>query len=326
MKDKMTPITSHHLNAGGLQVSVTNYGASLQDLRLSSHDIPLVLGFTNASDYARGQHYLGATAGRVANRISPAEITIDGQTYQLEKNERGKQMLHGGSLGCGRALWDVASICDEAITFILDEPDGHMGFPGALHISCTYQVTGPQKLSIFYEAYCDKPSFVNLAHHSYFRLDHQPDISDHHLQIFADSYLPVDNDNIPTGMIVSVDNTVFDFRQMGKIGMREFDHNYCLSQSKKVRPVAQLYSPHSGIKMTLSSDQPGLQFYTSHHLDERADNHHGRAYRKFDGICLEPQIWPNSPNMPQAPCCLLRPGEVYTQRLDLQFSTSEITG
>lgn len=303
-----------------MQVSLTNYGASLQDLRLLSHDIPLVLGFPDAQDYAAQTSHMGATAGRYANRIAAGQITIDGHSYQLDQNEAGHHCLHGGSQGCGTRLWQLAAYDERSVTFTLDEADGHMGFPGAVHLRCQYQMIAPQTLAITYHATTSAPTFVNLAHHSYFKLDDRDDNSRHELQIMADHYLPVTASNLPDGRQEPVAKTAFDFREMRPIGKQDYDHNFCLANRDIMRPIARLYSPYSGIEMQMDSDQAGLQFYTAHHLDEAARTHHGRAYRKSDGICLEPQNWPNSPNMAQFPSSLLRPSETYHQRLILRFT------
>lgn len=318
----MPPITSHQISAHGLSVSVTNYGASLHDLRLTDHNQPLILGFSDPSDYAHHHSHMGATAGRYANRISPAEITIDGKHHLLDANENGTTILHGGAQGCGTRLWQLVHHDKTSITFRLIEEDGHMGFPGKVEIEACYEVTAHQTLTISYHATSTAPTFMSLAHHSYFRLDNEADISAHELQIMAEQYLPVDDANLPTGEIATVANTAFDFRQQTAIGPRAFDHNFCLSSTtpSAIRPVARLFSPHSGIEMSIASDQPGLQFYTAHHLDERAPNHHGRPYRGFDGVCLEPQNWPNSPHMPHFPSSLLPKGAHYQQTLSLAFA------
>jgi len=316
----MSQIISHQMNAHGLYACVTNYGASLQDLRLNSHDMPLVLGLTAPEDYASHNAHMGATAGRYANRIAGGSVVIDGQAHQLDRNEGGKNTLHGGRKGCGTALWELIEAGENYAIFCLEESDGHMGFPGAVRYLCHYEIMANATLAISYEASTTATTFINLAHHSYFRLDEQTDISGHELQIQACHYLPVDELNLPDGRIMPVANTAFDFTKRTPIGRREFDHNFCLTPADEMRQIARLYSPHSGIEMVLCSDQTGLQFYTAHHLDERAPNHHGRAYGAFDGICLEPQNWPNSPHMKDAPSSLLRPDETYRQKLTLQFS------
>lgn len=320
----MSNIISHKMTAYDLDVSVTNYGASLQDLRLSGHALPLVLGFPAATDYANHKAHIGATAGIYANRIAGGQFTIDDATYQLSCNEHNRTTLHGGTNGIGTQIWDLVDAADDKAVFAITQRDGHMGFPGNINVTCTYQITAKGTLSISYRATTSKPTFVNLAHHSYFRLDDAPDISDHELAIFADHYLGVDDDNLPCeGAPLCVAGTPFDFRSQRLIGNVPIDHNYCLaplpSKNAGLRPVARLYSPKSKISLQVSSDQNGLQCYTAHHLDEMAPNHHDRPYRAFDGICLEPQNWPNSPNRDDFPSSLLRPDEIYHQRLELYF-------
>lgn len=320
----MSDIQNYNLSANGLAASVTNFGASLQDLRLLDDDRPLVLGFQNPSDYAQNQSHLGASAGSYANRIANGRYQLDDVTYQLDQNENDKHMLHGGHEGTGVQIWDCIKASEDTVLFQLKQSSGHMGFDGNLDMRCRYELLAPQILSITYEAICDKPRFINMAHHSYFRLDDSPTINDHELEIYADTYLPVDGDNIPTGELCPVADTPFDFRTKKAIGMRAYDHNYCLPPSDFIRPVARLRSARSGLCLTLHSDQIGLQFYSSDHLNEQAPNHHGRPYHPRDGICLEPQFWPNSPNMPHFPSAYVPAHTKYQQTLWLEITTDEV--
>lgn len=320
----MDEIISHALTAFNVRLRVTNYGASLQDLRLDGYDLPLVLGFSDAQDYANHNSHMGATAGRYANRIANGHIVIDGQPFTLDRNEQARTTLHGGSKGCGVQLWQLEEATNTSALFHLEEADGHMGFPGAVFMRCHYEIIGDGAVAITYSATTTKPTFVNLAHHSYFRLDDHDDISAHQLQIAANHYLPVDDNNLPASSPEPVANTPFDFTSMTEIGNRLYDHNFCLSGADTgLRPVARLYSPHSGISLNIESDQPGLQCYTAHHLSESGVTHHGRAYHSRDGICLEPQNWPDSPNRPTFPSSLLRPDEIYRQQLILRFTTNK---
>ena len=319
----MTNVISHKMSAHGLDVSVTNYGASLQDLRLTDHPLPLVLGFSDHQAYATQNAHMGATAGRYANRIAGGTCQIAGQRFVLDKNEADKHTLHGGRHGCGTAIWTLADCTAHSATFTLTEPDGHMGFPGEVALSCHYHICEDQTLSISYEATTTAPTFINLAHHSYFKLDDQPTICDHQLEILADQYLPVRADNLPVGAPEFVSDTKFDFRSMRAIGDEVFDHNFCLDNRRDMRQIARLFSPHSGIEMTIRSDQAGLQFYNAAHLNEAGPTHHGRAYHGFDAVCLEPQNWPNSPNQPDYPSSLILPNERYEQQLILQVKIHE---
>ena len=319
----MSDIQNYILSAYGLNASVTNFGASLQDLRLADDDIPLVLGFENPSDYATNTSHLGASAGSYANRIANGRYQLNDKTYQLDQNENNQHMLHGGHQGTGVQLWDCIEACDDAVLFQLHQPSGHMGFEGDLELICRYEMVAPQILSITYEAVCDRPRFINIAHHSYFKLDDSPTIDNHELEIYADEYLPVDDNNIPTGELCPVAHTDFDFRKKRPIGNKAYDHNYCLAPSDSIRPVARLRSARSGLCLTLHSDQIGLQFYSSDHLDEQAPNHHGRPYQPRDGICLEPQFWPNSPNMPHFPSAYVPAHTRYKQTLWLEITRDE---
>ena len=175
----MSAIESFQLSGNGLDVSVTNYGASLQDLRLQGSDMPLVLGFEKAADYATQNSHMGATAGRVANRIAKGYISLDDKIFPLDTNEEGRTTLHGGTEGCGKRLWQAQQHSKTHISFTLEDEDLHMGFPGTVQLTCHYEITAPRTLTIGYEAHTSAPTFVNLAHHSYFRLDDSPDITAH---------------------------------------------------------------------------------------------------------------------------------------------------
>ncbi len=180
-----------------------NWGAVLQDLRLTGHDAPLVLGFDRFDYYPAHSPYMGAIAGRYANRIANGRFTIDGTTYQADKNFLGKHTLHGGSKSFGKQVWEVLLHGDDFVTFALHDPAGAMGFPGALDVTCTYRMKIPGTLSVELSATCDEPTLCNLAHHSYFNLDDggSGDILDHRLMLAGAAYLPVDEELIPTGVV-----------------------------------------------------------------------------------------------------------------------------
>ncbi|MGC6529773.1 MAG: aldose epimerase family protein [Candidatus Puniceispirillaceae bacterium] len=319
-------LDSHSITAFGLMVRVTTYGASLMDLRLcdapdfASHS--LVLGFTNPASYASHNAHMGATAGRYANRIANGQFQINGQDYHCDRNENGTHCLHGGSQGCGTMIWQITDHGPDFVTMCYEEPDGWMGFPGRVRYECTYQLKPDATLAIMYKAQVSQPTIINLAHHSYFNLSGGSDIADHLLQVAADDYLPVRPDMIPTGEIVPVANSLFDFREKRAIGHHAYDHNFCLRPHQGLRQVACLSHPQTGIEMRLSSDQAGLQFYTGDHLHERVDTHHKVPYGPRSGLCLEPQNWPNSPNEDHFPSALVTPSMRYHQQLEMTFSLS----
>jgi aldose 1-epimerase len=316
-----------NLAGGGLTASIFSWGAALQDLRLEGHAPPLVLGFQEFADYPQHSPYFGATPGRYANRIANGRFALDGQTHQLDRNQQGTHHLHGGSEGMGKRIWRIAALEADRVRFEIDDPDGHMGYPGNCRASCTYHLKPGGVLSVVHRAETDQPTLCNMAHHSYFNLDGRPDILDHEMMIAAEHYLPVDDDLIPTGAIASVAGTPFDFRDMSPIcrdgEQYHHDHNFCLSEGRtNKRAVALLRSPFSGVAMEVWTGEPGLQFYSGCKLDTAVPGLEGKPYGAFAGLCLESQIWPDSPNHGQFPSAVLRPGEQLVQETDYIFSRS----
>lgn len=310
-------ITGH-----GLTATFTEWGASLVDLRLDRHDAPLVLGLADLSDYAAGHaSYMGATAGRCANRIGHATYTLDGETHHLDANFEGKHMLHGGSKGMGKQVWTVTDHGDDAITLTLDLPDGHMGFPGRLSTEARFSCGPDATLRVEYRATTDKPTLCNLAHHSYFCLDDSGDIAGHRLWVDADRYVTVDAGLIPTGA-ASVEGTSFDFRDGRALpGESLLDHNLCLSDARvSLREVGRLMSERSGVTMRIATTEAGIQVYDGAKLATPVDGIGGRRYGPNAGIALEPQVWPDAPNHPDFPSAVLRPGETYEQISTFSFA------
>ena len=317
-------ITHHQLSQDGFMVGVVSYGASICDIRMSGVTHPLVLGLQNPDDYQHQSSHLGATAGRVANRIAKGAFHLKGQSYQLERNENGRHMLHGGSQGCGVQNWQFSKADKTNALLTLQQPDGWMGFPGHVTFTCHYEITGKNELTITYGAKTDKPCPINLAHHSYFKLDEADDIRHHLFQIEADHYLPVDDDNIPTGQIMPVVGTEFDFTRPRLLEGHLLDHNFCLTDTKgQMRKIAFVQSQLSGISLSLYSDQRGVQFYTSQHLQEDLKTIHNRPYHACDGFCLEPQIWPDACNQKEFPSSIILEDESYHQSLRLVFEKGQ---
>ncbi len=321
------PVYQVELEGGGLCASLISWGAALRDLRLTGHASPLVLGYDAFSHYENHSPYFGATAGRFANRIAEATFRIDGRTYQLDRNQNGRHHLHGGALGIGKRPWRVAELQSDRVRFEIDDPHGHMGYPGACRIACTYQLKPGGVLSVVHEAECDRPTPCNIAHHSYFNLDGRSNVLDHELMIAADHVLPVDGDQIPTGDVAAVAGTPFDFRDMRPIRCAGeqvlYDHNFCLSDARMdKRAVALLSSPYSGVTMEVWTTEPGLQFYCGFKLDSPVPGLTGQRYGAFSGLCLEAQIWPDAPNHGHFPNAILRPGDKLIQSTDYVFSRS----
>ncbi|MGI6855708.1 aldose epimerase family protein [Mesorhizobium sp. 1B3] len=317
------------IEGGGLKAAAMNWGAVLQDLRLSGHEEPLVLGFERFDDYPAHSPYMGAIAGRYANRIKGGRFIIGGRRHQADRNFLGKHTLHGGAHGFAKQLWQVALHGPDFVTFTLHSPDGDMGFPGALEATCTYRLKIPGTLSIELTAATEEPTLCNLAHHSYFNLDDggSNNVLDHRLMLPAGAYLPVDDELIPTGVVEPVDGTVFDFRHARPIRMEvngeqvAYDHNFCLaaSRSTTLRQAAWAQGALWGVEMEVWTTEPGLQFYAGHKLAPKGRGLGGRHYTGYAGFALEPQVWPDSPNRPYFPQAALCPGTDYRQITEYRF-------
>jgi len=321
-------VQRYRISGGGLTADIMSWAAALQDLRLAGHDAPLVLGFERFADYPAFSPYFGAIAGRYANRIGGGRFTLEGTHYQADTNFLGKHLLHGGSKGYGKRVWDVSLHGEDFVTLTLHSPDGDMGFPGALDASCTYRLKVPGTLSIELTATTDQPTLCNLAHHSYFNLDDggSSDILDHRMMINAQAYLPVDEELIPTGVVQPVEGTPFDFRQARAIRNDEngeqivYDHNFCLASARgPLKQAVWVQGGRSGVEMEVWSTEPGVQFYAGHKVGREQEGLGGRHYGAHAGFCLEPQIWPDSPNRPYFPQALLLPGETYRQTTEYRF-------
>ena len=316
------------IEGGGLSANIMTWGATLQNLEFEGHGAPLVLGYERFDDYPAFSPYLGATAGRYANRIRDGRFTLAGKRYQADRNFLGKHILHGGAKGFGKRVWDVALHGRDYVTLSLHSADGDMGFPGAIDVTCTYRLKIPATLSVEFTATTDEPTLCNLAHHSYFNLDDggSGDILDHRLMLNAAAYLPVDDEKIPTGVVMPVDGTPFDFRRAREIRMEvegeqvPYDHNFCLTAARgTLHQAAWLQGAGSGMEMEVWTTEPGVQFYAGHMVARDATGHGGRRYKPYAGLCLEPQIWPDSPNRSYFPQAVLWPGELYRQTTEYRF-------
>lgn len=311
----------------GLEIDVTDYGARIVSLRIpDKQGIPadMVLGYDDVSGYDLGKRYFGSNPGPFANRIGGAAYSIDNTYYKLEANE-GHNQLHGGSIGFDRRFWAYEWIAD-GIRFTERIPHGEAGRPGNLDVTIEYRVTEFRSLEIHFRAETDAPTHVNITHHGYFNLNGNPQIPvlNHHLQLHADSILQVDAEKIPTGHFLPVADSFFDFRETAVLGERiarrtdDYDHCYVLNENNQY--AAWAYSPHSGIAMYVQTDYPGMQLYCSGKPAGTPAGKGGRIYPPYASFCLEPQFFPDSPNKPEFPTTLLRPGEVYNKRITLTFS------
>lgn len=327
----------------GIQVRMLTYGATLQSVELpdrSGDRASVVLGLPTLADYQDHSPYFGATIGRYGNRIADGRFTIDGTTYQVPVNDGGNA-LHGGPTGFDKVVWR-ATVIDEddrvGVSFSHLSPDGDMGFPGNLDTLVDYTLDRDGRLTISYHATTDKPTVVNLTNHAYFNLagEGSGTVEDQLLQLAADRYVPVGPGAIPIGPLAAVDGTPFDFRTAKPIGrdLRDadeqlllaqgFDHNWVLNDHRPgiVRQVAAAYDPASGRWLRASTDQPGVQFYSGNFLDATFPGLTGRIYRQGDAFTLETQHYPDSPNQPDYPTTVLRPGESYQSTTIFAFGVA----
>jgi len=313
--------------AGKLRAGLISWGASIQDLRLDGHGAPLVLGFETLEHYFSHGSHVGATPGRFANRIKHGRFSLDGEDFQVDRNQNGQHMLHGGSKGFSKRNWRLLQSGEDFATFSLLSADGDMGFPGNLIAQCTYRINAPGTLSIELTATTDRPTLCNMTNHAYFNLDDggAGNILGHQMVIPAAAYLPNDDDAVPTGVVQPVDGTSFDFRKARTVGesgdQTPYDNNFCLSSEQgALRQAAWAKGARSGIEMETWTTEPGIQFYMGHKMkSEMPAGLDGIQYGPSSGFCLEPQVWPDAPNRAYFPQAVLRPGETYRHVIEYRF-------
>jgi aldose 1-epimerase len=329
------------LTNGTITMQVTNFGARVVSLWTPDKEgkmADIVLGYENIDRYVNntGERFLGAVVGRVANRIGDGKFTLDGKEYTTPQNNNG-QTLHGGLKGVDMVVWDVEYVADNAITLHLLLPDGTDGFPGNLDITMTYTLTPENEFEVTYHATTDKKTIVNLSHHSFFNLKGEAGgtITDHILTIKADAITPVDANLIPTGELLPVDGTPFDFREPHAIGERiEADHeqlkngkgydlNWVIAREDngQVETVATLYEPTSGRCMDVATDQVAIQFYSGNFFDGTYNGKYGKPLKFRESVALETQKHPDAINHDNFPSTILNPGEVYKQVCVYKFYT-----
>ena len=313
------------ISNGHLSARILTYGATVQDLRLAGHAPPLVLGFPELEGYLHHSLYFGAIVGRYANRIAGGKFVLDGERFDTDVNDNGNT-LHGGRNGLDRQVWRVKSLGKDFVTLAVDETSGTMGFPGTLSATCTYRITSTAALRVELEATTDKATLCNLASHGYFNLENggASDVLDHRMQIAAQAYTPVNELKVPTGAVMPVEATRFDFVLPRSIrdegGDGGYDHNYCLAAARgSLRQAAWVQSDSSGVEMEVWTTEPGLQFFTADAEPPSAVGLDGMHYERSAGFCLEPQVWPDSPNRPYFPQAILRPGDRYRQHSEYRF-------
>lgn len=329
-------------NARGMELSVMDYGATILSVKLpdsSGKLTDVVLGFDTLEGYLGTQPYMGAVVGRYANRIAKGKFTLDGKTYTLAINN-GPNALHGGLKGFDKKLWTAKSVSADgqpAVEMAYTSPAGEEGYPGTLNGTVTYSLTNDNEVKLHYTATTDAPTVVNLTNHAYFNLAGagKGTVLDHIVTLNADRFTPVDSSLIPTGELLAVDGTPFDFRVPASIGARigdleneqirfggGYDHNFVLNGTAgQLSFAARVKEPVSGRLLQVFTDQPGLQFYTGNFLDGSVTGKGGLRYEKRFGFCMETQHFPDSPNHPEFPSVVLNPGETFHSTTVYRFLT-----
>ena len=322
-------------NAQGAQATITNYGGILTSLLVPDKDGKLgdvVLGFDSLSgyqspEYLKANPYFGALIGRYGNRIAGGKFVLDGKAYTLATNN-GPNSLHGGRQGFDKVIWQAepgTSANGQTVTLTYQSKDGEEGYPGNLLVTVVYTLTNDNALTIAYTATADQATPLNLTHHTYFNLNHvaSKDVLAHEVTLAADRYTVVDDTLNPTGELRAVHNTPFDFTAPHTIGERiaqvsgGYDHNWVLNSGEQV--AATVYEPVSGRTLEVTTDQPGIQFYTGNFLDGTLEGKSGVGYGKNAGFCLETQHFPDSPNQPSFPSTILKPGETFCSTTSYKF-------
>ncbi len=329
-------------NAKGMTARITEYGAILVGLEVPDSKgtkADVTLGYDTLAGWLTSPSYFGASVGRFGNRIAHGKFTLDGKEYTLATNNSPGGIpchLHGGIKGFDKVLWKGAPVRKagaRGVALTYTSKDGEEGYPGTLQVKITYWLTDASELVWEAEATTDKPTVINLAHHTYWNLAGDPtkSINDHELMLAADSYLPTDKGLIPTGVKAPVAGTPMDFRTSTRVGSRVnadfealklgggYDHCWVLRDGTGVRLAAVVKDPASGRVMEVLTDQPGIQFYSGNFLDGSAAGKHGVKYQFRTGLCLETEGFPDAPNHPDFPSAVLRPGETYHHTMVCRF-------
>lgn len=324
----------------GTAVSVLTYGATIQAIQYRNKDV--ALGYDTIDAYENNDGYLGATVGRVANRIADGRFTLNGEEIQLACNEEARGVhLHGGVCGFDKKIWDYTILregLDPSVRFDLVSEDGEENYPGRLEVSVTFSLNTDNVLELAYSAKSDKDTPVNLTNHTYFNMNGYDgaDVKNNQIKLLADEFTPVNEVLIPTGEIACVEGTPLDLRETVTIGdvvsadhpqiaaVGGIDHNFVLANEKReVTDVAWVYSPDTGMRLTCSTDLPGVQVYSGNFLDT-PDGKEGKVFGKNQGICLETQYFPDSVNHANFPSVVLKAGEEYTSITRYRFDRKPI--
>jgi aldose 1-epimerase len=311
----------------GTTARVLSWGATLRDLLVPGPDGALtrvVLGYEDFEPYLANPSYLGATCGRVANRIQAGRFALDGRDHDVGRNEAGISHLHGGARGFSHRPWDIVAADRTSVTLGRTSPDGEEGYPGTLDVRCTYRLSAPATITVEMTATTDAPTAVNLAHHSYFTLDPEGSVRDLQVEIAARSYTPVDAQLIPTGALAAVAGTPFDFIRPRRLGEQTtlYDVNFVLDGTPYATPrfAARARSPRTGMALTVLTTEPGLQLYDGQYLQPTDLGLGGQTHGPHAGICFEAQNFPDAVNRAAFPSPWLRPGRPYWQVTRYHFT------
>jgi aldose 1-epimerase len=329
-------------NKNGMEVILTNYGARVVSLNVPDRNgvlVDIVLGYDNIDGYlSSNDPYFGATIGRYANRINGAKFILDSIEYKLAINDIcGPNHLHGGKEGFSHKIWDAIVNENNSIQFHYFSPDMEEGYPGNMNVWVTYKLTEDNELNISYRATTDKPTVCNLTHHSYFNLNGagKGTVRNHHVWINADYYTPVDSAQLPLAYNIEVTDTPFDLRKAVIIGDmiksdheqivigKGYNHNFILANEDNNSPDAIVWSPETGIKLTMYTDEPGVQFYSCGFMEGKDIGKDSLQYVTDGALCLEAQHYPNSPNRSDFPSTRLDPGKVYIQNTSYLFTNTD---
>ena len=323
-------------NGKGMEVQITNYGAIVTAIKVPDKAGQLgdvVLGFDSLAGYLGTHPYFGAIVGRYGNRIANGQFKIGDKEYNLATNN-GANHLHGGNKGFDKVLWQVNTMKSDAIELTYISKHLEEGYPGNLTVKVQYRLTPDNELQIDYKATTDQTTVCNITNHTYFNLAGQGDILNHQLMIKADHITPVNEGLIPTGTLMDVTGTAFDFRVAKSIGQditkeeeqlvfgKGYDHNFVLNDTRRALTlVATAYEPTTGRYLEILTREPGVQFYTGNFLDGTIVGKNNRTYPQRSGFCLETQHFPDAPNQSTFPSTLLEPGDVYETSTVYKFST-----
>lgn len=328
-------------NASGMEVCVTNYGGRIVSILVPDRKgvmRDVVLGFDNIAAYQKHSSNYGATIGRYANRIAKGRFVLDGDTIQLDLNDKLGNNMHGEKPGWAYRVFDAVQKDPATLVLTYVSPDGESHFPGTVQVEVAYHLTDDNALDIAYTAVTDRPTVINMTNHSFFNLSGKPStaITDHIMWMAADSVMTIDSTVVPTGNFMAVQGTPFDFSEAKPIGQAidsvendqiryglGYNHNWVLRSGDRDKPVASLYSPVSGILLEILTDEPCMQIYTGNYQDGTHIGKKRVAYPYRGAICLEPQHAPDSPNHPTWPSVRLDPGQLYTSHSQYRFSVAD---